>query len=216
MFNPLDLLFPRANARYSSISAYLTPAEITALPAKLKPLTKRQNSVLEAVFVAAPYDNYVILDLINRVKLNGETAIISGLADLIHQKIFVDADYFVPDPEVIVPVAADPVRQLTRGFSLQHSLARELTKRITGSAYHDLLRKPHSTKPQGELDRKERLKNLNNSLELIPNPPNLSNVEILWVVDDITTTGTTLFKNAQLLKRAYPFLKIYGIAAAGN
>ena len=216
MFNPLDLLFPRSNAHHSSISNYLTPAEITSLPAKLKPLTKSQNKVLESIFVASPYSNYLVQDLINRVKLEGETAIIESLSDLIYRQIFIEANYFVPDPDILVPVAADPRRELVRGFSLQHSLAKQLAQRIENSQYHDILRKPESTRPQSELDRKERLKNLKHSFELVPTPPSFSDAEILWLLDDITTTGTTLTENARVLKRAYPFLKIHGITVAGN
>ena len=216
MFSPLDLLFPRSNARYSSISSYLSPEEISALPSKLKPLTKNQKKVLEAVFVASPYSNYLVQDLINRVKLEGETAIINSFGNLIYQKVFVDADYFVPDPDVIIPVAADPVRELARGFSLQHSLAKHLTKHIDKSEYYNILQKPQSTRPQSELDRRERLQNLKHSFQLTPTLPGLGDVEILWLVDDITTTGATLTESARLLKRAYPFVKIYGIVVAGN
>lgn len=218
MFNLLDLLFPRSNARYSSISTYLTSEEISSLFSKLKPLTKNQSPYLEAIFVASPYEHYVIQDLLARLKQQGEYAISQSLGELIHQKIFTDADFFIPDPECIVPVPPDPVRLYKRGFSSQDLMARYLSKKIPNSLYLNLLRKSRSTPPQSELSKKQRLSNLKNTFILDSQAAyvGLSKAEILWLVDDITTTGTTLTECASTLKKHYPFLKIYGVAAAGN
>lgn len=214
MFNILDIFFPRSNRDHTSISSYLSPQEIRSQQSKLKPLTKIQKKYLESIFISSRYDDNLIQDLMNRLKFEHETAIIEGFSDLIYQKIFEDADYFIPDPDVIVPIPADPKRLLDRGYSIPHKLSQSLCKKI-GAEFSDILVKTKSTMPQTKLDRKLRIKNLKKVFNININS-NLSQTEIVWLVDDICTTGTTITENAKLIKKLYPFVKIYGISVAGN
>jgi ComF family protein len=214
MFNILDIFFPRSNKNFSSISEYLNKNEISRLKPKLKPLTKNQRKYLEMIYIASPYNDEIIQDLINRVKFKHETAIIKDFAKLIYQKIYDEADYFIPTPDIIIPVASDPKRELIRGYSLQHLLSKELSE-LTKANYQDVLTKQKTTPQQTSLERKSRLTNLKNTITVDNSEP-YSNIEVVWLVDDICTTGTTLSENAKQIKKAYPFLKIYGVTVAGN
>ncbi|NJK71839.1 MAG: hypothetical protein HC932_06445 [Thermales bacterium] len=52
--------------------------------------------------------------------------------------------------------------------------------------------------------------------ELTEKEYNLSQKEVIWLIDDVSTTGTTLLECAKLLKKKYPFLQIYGVVVSGN
>jgi ComF family protein len=214
MFNFLDIFFPRSNKNFTSISQYLSVAEIQALRPKLKPLTKKQRKYLEAIYIGSDYQNELIQDLMNRVKFEHETAILPEFAKLLHQKIYEEADYFIPSPDIIIPVAADPKRELQRGYSIPYKIASDLSV-LTRSRVENILIKTKTTDTQTSLNRKQRLINLSNVFTL-ETTPNFANEEIVWLIDDICTTGTTLMESAKQIKKAYPFLKVYGIAVAGN
>ena len=213
--HPLDILFPRSNKRFSSINTYLTEKEIDAQIPKLKPLTPKQRGSLEAIFIASKYSDELVADLMNRLKFQHETAITASLAELIYRKVWITCEYFIPDPDIIVPVPSDPRRHIQRGYSITHLIASSLSK-TTSIPLQDLLHKPKTRPAQTTLDRKERLQNLNGAFTITKNPPSLSGSDILWLIDDICTTGTTLHQCAATLRAHYPFLKIYGIAVSGN
>ncbi len=215
MTSVLDIIFPKYNRDFFSISEYLSTEEITSLHSKFKPLSTKYRKYISGIFVASRYSNELILDLLNRVKFDGEYAISESFAELIYQKIFVDCDVFVPDPDVIIPVASDPERLLERGFSLPHLIAKHLSKKLPKTQLEDILKKKYSTPQQSTLEKKERLKNLTNLFEIIEKP-SFTDKDILWLIDDVTSTGTTLYQNAKVLKKAYPFLQIYCIVVAGN
>lgn len=70
-----------------------------------------------------------------------------------------------------------------------------------------LAKKQKHTKTQASLDRNGRLHNLKNAFSLIPNPNLLSNETIL-IIDDITTTWSTINEVAKLIKFHYPDIKV--------
>lgn len=215
MLSVLDLLFPRQNKDFSSISNYLTAEEISLMKAKYKPLSKKLRKYLTGIFVASKYSDDLTLDLLNRVKFEQEHSIASSFGDLIYQKVFIDCDVFVPDPDAVIPVPPDPKRYLERGFSLPFLISSNLSKKLPQTLFLNILKKKYPTVQQSSLEKKQRIKNLTNTFEL-SSKPNLANKEILWIIDDVSTTGTTLYQCAKVIKKEYPFLKIYGVVVAGN
>ena len=76
--------------------------------------------------------------------------------------------------------------------------------------YTPLLKKIKATKQQAGLTRDERLKNLHHAF--VPVRDSL-NMNIVLLVDDVTTTRTTLNECARVLKNA-GVKKVYGIVLA--
>ena len=72
-----------------------------------------------------------------------------------------------------------------------------------------LAKKRKHTKTQASLDREGRLKNLKNAFSLIPDLQ-LKGNETILIVDDITTTGSTINEMAKLIKHHYPAIKVRG------
>jgi predicted amidophosphoribosyltransferase len=71
------------------------------------------------------------------------------------------------------------------------------------------LKKNKNTKSQASLDRQGRLKNLKNVFEFRGNVEFLEKTKTVILVDDITTTGTTMNEVAKLIKFKYPNICIW-------
>lgn len=212
----LNLIFPQQNSKFSSISTYLTKEEVDNCNSKLKKISKIQKQYLEAIFVMSQYSNYTIHDLIHRSKYFNEWKIAESFAEAVHHKIMIDGEIFIPDPDLIIPVPGDPSRIIQRGYNLPSKIANKLSK-LTNVVSQEILIKKHTSISQNKLSRKERIDNLHNMFTISSSKLNsFTNVEIVWLVDDLSTTGTTLFECAKVLKRKYPFIKIYGIVISSN
>ena len=70
-----------------------------------------------------------------------------------------------------------------------------------------IAKKRKHTRRQTGLERKERLRNLENTFMLIDGAPIQGNETIL-IVDDITTTGSTINELAKTIKARYPKIRI--------
>jgi ComF family protein len=98
--------------------------------------------------------------------------------------------------EAVVPVPVRPERERERGYHPARVLAMELS-RATGCPVEDYLRKVRPTKPQVDLDKAERLKNLWGAFIYVgPKKP----IGRVLLVDDVYTTGGTLEECAETLK----------------
>jgi len=93
-----------------------------------------------------------------------------------------------------------------KGYNQSKILAKKLSE-ITGIPRAELAKKKKHTKTQASLDRNGRLKNLKNAFSLVPNLTLLGNETIL-IVDDITTTWSTINELAKLIKFHYPKIKV--------
>lgn len=86
-------------------------------------------------------------------------------------------------------------------------LADKLSE-ITGIPTIDLVKKRKHTKTQASLDRNGRMHNLKNAFSLTKNPKLLGNETIL-IVDDITTTWSTINEIAKLIKFHFPKIQVW-------
>ncbi len=94
----------------------------------------------------------------------------------------------------LVPVPLHHARIRERGYSQTRLLADSIS-RITGIPVVNCLKRNRYTTPQVELSGRERLSNLQNAFAFTgPFSP-----EPVAIIDDITTTGTTLVEAAEVL-----------------
>lgn len=99
--------------------------------------------------------------------------------------------------DCIVPVPLHPLRRLWRTFNQSELLARHVSDRFHIPVNTKLLRRVRYTKPQARLAASKRLTNLDNAFV---SSPAASGRDIL-LIDDVTTTHTTLLACASELKR---------------
>ncbi len=98
--------------------------------------------------------------------------------------------------EGVVPIPLHPKRLRERGFNQANTLARCIARQWGLPLRTRQLSRTRHTKSQTELTRRERHANLAGAFASRPGRGPL------WLVDDITTTGSTLEHAAQALKRA--------------
>lgn len=106
--------------------------------------------------------------------------------------------YDMPEADVIIPVPMGFVKRITRGYNHTEKLARHLSY-LSGIKTVKALRKVKKTKEQKSLKREQRLENLKGSYA-IDKKRAVSGKTVL-VIDDVSTTGTTLFEVASVLQK---------------
>lgn len=98
-----------------------------------------------------------------------------------------------------VPLHRD--RERKRGYNQSELLAKELSMKLNLPYISGLLIRKKQTKPQFELKKEERKKNILGAFELNPKfKSKLKNVNLI-AFDDITTTGATLRECGKILKQ---------------
>ncbi|MGN0852975.1 MAG: ComF family protein [Kiritimatiellia bacterium] len=99
--------------------------------------------------------------------------------------------------DVVVPVPLHPNRLRERGYNQCGLLADGLARRINRRADLRSLLRVRDTEHQARLGREQRLKNLDGAFKVV-RPENVRGRTVL-LVDDVSTTGTTLSRCAQAL-----------------
>lgn len=103
------------------------------------------------------------------------------------------------DADAVIPVPIHKKRYRQRGFNQAELVARAISSYMQIPVETDYVVRVKNTKPQKELNDKERQKNLKNAFKINQNGVKLKKVII---VDDIYTTGATVDVVAELLLSA--------------
>lgn len=100
------------------------------------------------------------------------------------------------DADVIIPVPVHEKKLIKRGYNQAELIARELGKCLGMDVDGCYLQRIVDTKPQKEMARNERKKNLENAFKICDNVVKYNKIIL---VDDIYTTGSTIDECAQVL-----------------
>ena len=113
---------------------------------------------------------------------------------------FANAISLPPDWQIdrVVPVPLHPLKQWLRSYNQSELLAKELCKRYSLRQQNDLLRRTRFTKSQTKLTAFERAKNVSHAFLASPAVRGMN----ILLVDDVTTTHSTLLACALALKAA--------------
>ena len=102
--------------------------------------------------------------------------------------------------ELVTSVPLHPLRRIERGFNQSDIIAAEVARVAELPAPVSLLRRVRNTPPQSSLAYDERLSNLKGAFEALPGA-DLRGARVL-LVDDVSTTESTVLECVQTLKRA--------------
>jgi len=139
------------------------------------------------------YKDPLVQTLIWNIKYRKNIAFLKLIAKILQKEIPIRT-YF-QDP-LIIPVPLSDTRRRERGYNQ----IEEILKYIEGfNIENTLVKKIKHTKNQTKLTRKERRQNLQDVF-IVTNTQRIINREVV-VIDDVITTGTTLTKIAQTLKK---------------
>lgn len=112
--------------------------------------------------------------------------------------------------QVLVPVPLHPRRLRSRGYNQSHLLAKEAGKLLDMPVRQDLVRRAKDSPPQVEVrSSDQRRANVAGSFEAAAGVEGLS----ILLVDDVATTGSTLFACAAALKEAGA-ARVWGVVLA--
>lgn len=101
------------------------------------------------------------------------------------------------DADVVVPVPLHPRREYQRGFNQADDLARHL-----GLPVAPLLKRVAFTQSQIELPKEQRHANVKRAFALAAPASQLALPAVAVLIDDVSTTGSTLEACAKVLKAA--------------
>ena len=104
-------------------------------------------------------------------------------------------------PECIVPVPLHPLKKRSRGFNQAELLAVAFGKERK-LPVRQLLLKTKKTKDQKNLSKMQRIKNVKDAFTIDENALGTNIPKSVLLVDDVSTTGSTLTACANELKRA--------------
>lgn len=113
-----------------------------------------------------------------------------------------------PAPELVVPVPLHPRRLRGRGFNPAGLLARAVGREVAAPVDPVALRRLRDTPSQTGLDRRARRRNVRGAFAARRTLPGL-----VWLVDDVATTGSTLAECARSLRHAGA-RRVVGVCAA--
>ncbi len=218
---------------YQKLLELIIPANYVLTSADLQkdytPFIKSSSTnSLQLIWVATEYTSD-IKDIINRAKTKGCYDLIDPLVENLIIQIANDTPCKNPNnqeiltlqdiwPTTISFVPPDPVRYRLRGYHLPIIIAKKVAKALK-SSYIPLVKKHEGTQSQSELNRSVRLTNLENKFQSIEENmsiPKLITDPIIWLIDDISTTGSTLIEVANTIKKQLPNCTIYGIVLSGG
>lgn len=165
-------------------------------------LACKRKSPLDGMLPAASYLNPLISSAIHHFKYRFIDELNIPLGDLL-TKALQKTD--LPIPEIIIPIPLHSRRLRWRGFNQSTLLAAQISKNLLPEfeiylAENLLIRKRY-TEPQMKIkDYQSRRQNLSDAFSLT----NCEIVEnkIIFLVDDVATTGSTIFECSKILKTA--------------
>jgi len=106
----------------------------------------------------------------------------------------------LPAVSLVIPVPLHHSRLRSREFNQALLLADRIADRLGLPVSFEQLVRVRATRPQTELDRKERARNVRRAFA-VRNPAGLDGQRVL-LVDDVLTTGATVNECARALRRA--------------
>ncbi len=107
------------------------------------------------------------------------------------------------NPDGIIPVPLHSSKYKKRGFNQAEILARKISCLCEITFMGDVLLRTKKTRPQKNLNDRERKMNLFNAFSLnYDNLKKYGNLRRIIIVDDIYTTGSTIDACARILKEA--------------
>jgi len=116
-------------------------------------------------------------------------------------------------PAVLVPIPLHPSREYVRGYNQATIFASELARLLELSVNESLLYRVKKRRPQAKLKKDRRSANIRSVFEVELSSETEQSVDRVLLVDDVVTSGQTMFEARRCLMRA-GYQVVGGIAMA--
>jgi predicted amidophosphoribosyltransferase len=226
-----NLILPKGDILNQDYDTYLEERNLFEYKPFLKQVDFVQEPlILDYIWVCADYDKFGIANLLRRAKILSEWAIAIEISNILifqfqNQIQASDTDIQgqnyhaqinLNKPDYITFVPPDPSRLRKRGYHIPQIIAKTVAKKLNIPLI-ETIQKPKTTISQTELNREERLISLNHVLTSTKTLyDNNLDYKHIWLIDDFTTTGTSLYQSAKVINSIYPKAQITAIALAGS
>lgn len=149
-----------------------------------------------AIYDAAATEDQPLKSVLQRYKYNRDVALAAPLGRLLSRACPLD----VADYDVVVPVPLHLSRLRWRGFNQASLLARRVARRQQIPVDVFALERARATRPQVELDEKQRRSNVAAAFRVV-RADRIRKRRVL-LVDDVYTTGSTVNECSRVLRDA--------------
>lgn len=151
---------------------------------------------LDACHAALPYE-FPWSGLVAEFKFGGQPGWAASFATLMRSAPWVEPA--LDEADLVLPLPLSRGRLAERGFNQALLLARALSP---AKADAGLLLRVRHTQPQSQLDRKARLRNVQGAFAVEPLRHAAVRGKRVVLVDDVMTSGASLFGAARVLREA--------------
>lgn len=162
----------------------------------------------ESTSYLSDYQKPLVRAAIIENKFHGNDSATQMLADLLAKWIVIQHK-----KTLYVPIPLGPKRLKSRGYNQVSRILRKI--KIDIDIGEDVILRPTDTKQQAQINKKERLKNMDNAFIYIGDKINWSDFSQVVIIDDVITTGATMkAARASLAPHLPPNIKLICLALA--
>ncbi|MDZ7612244.1 MAG: ComF family protein [Candidatus Moranbacteria bacterium] len=167
---------------------------------------RRFHPPLEKLLISADYKDALVKKLIHQFKYKFAAELDAPLARIMIKASF---RHELELPDLIIPVPLHSLRLRFRGFNQSELLAIQLARNLVPGyeveVNNSILKKVKNTAPQaGMKDKEKREGNISQAFEANLTVQSLIKNKRILLVDDVCTTGSTLFECAKTLSPLKP------------
>jgi len=195
--NCLNKISPKTEQLCPYCESKITPNGYTCFDCK-------EKDSLDGLLVAASYKDKLVSSAVHFYKYRFVEDFSRILGDIILKSI---RNSELPLPDVIIPIPLHKRRLRWRGFNQSELIAKRISEKITPgfpiSIENNLLERFRYTHPQMEIkNQAKRRKNIEKAFKIPGDKPELVRNKRILLVDDVATTGATIFECAKTLKKS--------------
>ena len=108
------------------------------------------------------------------------------------------------DVDAVVPVPLHWTRRLKRGYNQAEVIASGVAESMGIPLRTDLLKRRRRTRTQTKMEVEEKIGNVKGAFIASPGSSNISDIRHILIVDDVFTTGSTLYACFAALRTSFP------------
>lgn len=191
----LDLLFPR---RCIECGQYDELACVGCIRTHLHIGHSRLLApLIETVITLGPYNNPFWRRIVEQLKFRGVRDMASACGPSLSRALL--ESWPLPSGTTLSPIPLHPRRLRQRGYNQSAELAARVSQ-FSGLPVSDLLVRTRSTKAQSKQERDKRAANLGGAFTCAPVQ---MQPQLIVLIDDVVTTGSTVTEAAQTLRQYY-------------
>lgn len=167
------------------------------------PLSFYQPTYPNGIIALSHYNEPYIKANITAGKFEHNEPALKNLGLLLQQHLHESVTTWRPEETIFVPIPLHRKRQAKRGYN-QVDVLLKSGLRGTDFHTHQLLERIKNTSPQSHLARTDRLSHLKDAFAYRPQKIDWTAIRRVVLVDDVSTTGSTLEAGSAVLRANIP------------